>query len=413
MNVLIVNTSDIHGGAAIAAFRLLNALKSNGVNVKMAVRDKLSNEDDIISIGNNFNNKFNFYHERAEIFLRNRLSRENLFEISTAKKGIPITETEEFKKADVIHLHWINQGMLSINEIKKILSSGKKVVWTMHDMWPFTGICHYAGNCNFYTNGCGNCPLLKHPSKNDLSRTTYRRKKSAYSKGEINFVACSNWLKEEALKSALTLAHHTTSIPNPINTDIYTPLNKEEVRNSLKLPNDKKIILFAAVKASDKRKGLDYLVEALSFLKDYSNDLYFLIAGNRNQEIENLFSPLPVESLGYVSPEDMPKLYNASDLFVSPSLQDNLPNTIMEAMSCGTPCVGFKTGGIPQMIDHKTNGYVADYKDSSDLANGIIWSLFNSNSNNLSVNARKKVVENYSNEVIAKKYLEIYKNARG
>jgi glycosyltransferase involved in cell wall biosynthesis len=412
MNVLIINTSDINGGAAIAAHRLLNALKQSGVNVKMMVREKLSNNNDVLNIGNNLIDKFNFYHERGEIFLYNGLSRENLFEVSTAKKGVSITDTKEFEEADVVHLHWINQGMLSLNEIKKILSSGKKVVWTMHDMWTFTGICHYAGKCDFYISGCGNCPLLRYPSKNDLSRTTYRKKTATYSKGEINFVACSNWLKEMALKSPLTLGHHVVSIPNPIDTDIYCPLSKDEIKNKLNLPADKKIILFAAVKASDKRKGLNYLIEASKLLNNYSKEIIFLIAGNRSEEIENKFA-LPVKSMGYVSPDDMPLLYNAADLFVSPSLQDNLPNTIMESMSCGTPCIGFNIGGIPQMIDHKTNGYVSEYQNSKDLANGIIWSLFNTDTNQLGLNARKKVIENYSNEIIAKQYIEIYKNARG
>ena len=411
MNVLIINTSDINGGAAIAAHRLLNALKQSGVNVKMMVREKLSNDSDVLSIGNNLINKFNFYHERGEIFLYNGLSRKNLFEVSTAKKGISITETEVFKQADVIHIHWINQGMLSLNEIKMILSSGKKVVWTMHDMWAFTGICHYAGDCNFYTRGCGNCPLLRHPSKYDLSRSTYRKKTSTYSKGEINFVACRNWLKEMAIKSPLTLGHHVTSIPNPIDTEVYRPLNKNEIRLKLDLPIDKKIILFAAVKASDKRKGMDYLIEASNLLKNKSKDILFLIAGNRSEEIENKFA-LPVKTMGYVSPKDMPLLYNAADLFVSPSLQDNLPNTIMESMSCGTPCIGFNTGGIPQMIDHQINGYVSEYRNYKDLAEGILWSLFEANTN-LGQNARKKVIENYSNEIIAKQYIEIYKNARG
>lgn len=411
MNVLIINTSDINGGAAIAAYRLLNALKHSGVNVKMMVREKLSNDNDVLNIGNNLINKLNFYHERGEIFIYNGLSRENLFEVSTAKKGVSITDTEEFKQADVIHIHWINQGMLSLNEVKKILSSEKKVVWTMHDMWPFTGICHYAGDCDFYTHGCGNCPLLRHPSKYDLSRTTYRKKTATYSKGEINFVACSNWLKEMAIKSPLTLGHHVTSIPNPIDTGVYRPLNKNEIRLKLDLPTDKKIILFAAVKASDKRKGMDYLIEASSLLKNHSKNILFLIAGNRSEEIENKFT-LPVKSMGYVSPKDMPSLYNAADLFVSPSLQDNLPNTIMESMSCGTPCIGFNTGGIPQMIDHQINGYISEYRNSKDLANGILWSLFETNIN-LGLNARKKVIENYSNEIIAKQYIEIYKNARG
>src|SRR5690554_2535853 len=412
MNILIINTSDINGGAAIAANRLLNALKSYGLNAKMAVCEKSSNDKDIIRVGTSLENKFNFYSERGEIFIYNRFSKKNLFEISTAGTGLSITETEEYKQADIIHMHWINQGMLSIKEIKKILASGKKVVWTMHDMWPFTGICHYSVDCDHFIDGCGNCPLLKHPSKNDLSEKTFQKKLSSYFKGEINFVACSNWLKEMAEESPLTVGHYVTSIPNPIDIDVYRPLDKTTIRKKLNLPTDKKIVLFAAVKASDKRKGLSYLVEATKLLKNHYNELLFIIAGSKSNDIEKQLL-IPSQSVGYISPEDMPDFYNAADLFVSPSLQDNLPNTIMEAMSCGTPCVGFNTGGIPEMIDHQHNGYVAEYRNSADLANGIRWSLFEADHKQLSDNARKKVVVSYNNNIIAGKYIEIYKNARG
>ncbi len=415
MKILIINTSDNNGGAAIAAQRLLNALRSYGLNATMIVRDKEGNDkvdNNIKSIGSGLRNKLKFYWERGEIFLYNRLSKKNLFEISTASTGLPITETEEFKQADIIHLHWINQGMLSLKEIKKIVASGKKVVWTMHDMWPITGICHHSGKCNNYLEGCGNCPLLKKPSENDLSRTIFQKKISSYFKGEINFVACSNWLKEKAEDSPLTVGHNLTSIPNPIDIDIYSPTNKITTKKKLNLPIDKKIILFAAVKASDERKGFKHLIEAARLMEKHYEELLFVIAGNRSEEVQKVLS-LPSKSLGYISSEDMPDIYNAVDLFVTPSLQENLPNTIMEAMSCGTPCVGFNTGGIPEMINHKENGYVAEYKNSTDLAKGMLWTLFESDYNQLSANARKKVVVNYNNNIIAGKYIEIYKNARG
>ena len=194
MNVLIINTSDIHGGAAIAAFRLMNALNANSVNAKMLVRDKLSDNENVMQIGSETQKKWNFYWERAQIFLNNKFSKENLFDISIANTGFSVTEHPEFKKADIIHLHWINQGMLSVNEIGKILASGKKIVWTMHDMWPFTGICHHAGTCSNFQTSCGNCFYLKNPSKNDFSHKLFNKKQAAYSKGQITFVACSEWL---------------------------------------------------------------------------------------------------------------------------------------------------------------------------------------------------------------------------
>lgn len=407
MKILIVNTSDIHGGAAIAAFRLMNALNASGESAKMLVRDRFSDNENVIQIGGKLKNKFNFYLERGQIYLKNRFSRENLFDVSIANTGVSITQLPEFKEADVIHLHWINQGMLSVEEIGKILASGKKIVWTMHDMWAFTGICHHAGACKRYEQECGSCPYLISASENDLSKQTFQEKQKAYTKGKITFVACSNWLKELAEKSPLTRGHSVISIANPIDTKKYYPKDKNQIRKKLNLPTDKKIVLFAAVKASDPRKGFDYMVEASKIIAQHPNEILFLIAGNHGEEIEKQLA-LPARSLGYVSSNEMAEIYNACDLFVTPSLQENLPNTIMEAMACGTPCVGFDIGGIPEMISHGKNGYVAKYKDADDLANGILWTLYKADAETLSANAREKVLTEYAQEKIATKYIELY-----
>jgi glycosyltransferase involved in cell wall biosynthesis len=410
MNILIISTSDLHGGAAIAAYRLLNALHAQGEHVKMLVRDKFSDNSLVIKAGNLIENKWNFYRERGEIFLRNRLSKKYLFDVSIANTGVSIVDLPEFREADIIHLHWVNQGMLSIKEIGKIIASGKKIVWTMHDMWALTGICHHAGDCCRYEMSCGLCPYLVSGLQNDLSNAVFRKKQKAYSQENITFVACSDWLKKLANKSPLTNNQSVVSIPNPIDTQMYQPKNKTQIRRQLNLPIDKKIILFAAVKASDKRKGMDYLIEASRLLKSQADDILFLIAGNNGEEIEKEFA-LSAINTGYISPEKMPDLYNAADVFVTPSLQENLPNTIMEAMSCGTPCVGFNIGGIPEMIDHQKTGYVAEYKNAKDLAKGIYWTLFEADSETLSVNAREKTLSKYAQEKIAKRYIEIYKSA--
>ena len=407
MKVLFISTYDIQGGAAIAATRLLHAVRHAGCDASMVVRAKLGSDTAVFTAGSKKRNTFRFYWERGVIYLYNRLSRENLFDVSIANMGVSITKLPEFKEADVIHLHWINQGMLSIKEIGKILSSGKKVVWTMHDMWPFTGICHHAGACDAYTFGCGHCPYLRTPSRNDLSHIIFKRKHSAYLTGNITFTACSHWLRELAGQSPLTWGQRVTSIPNPIDTATYRPMDKSEIRKKLNLPLDKKIILFAAVKAADKRKGMDYLVEAAGLMAHHSENLLFLISGGRGEEIEKQLA-LPARSMGYISPRQMPELYNAVDLFVTPSLYENLPNTIMEAMACGTPCVGFHIGGIPEMIDHRKNGYVAEYRNARDLANGLIWTLFEADFETLSLNARGKVAEEYAQEKVAQQYKEIY-----
>ena len=409
MNILIVNTSDIHGGAAIAAFRLMNALLREGEHVKMLVRDKQSAHTAVIAADSKLQNRLNFYLERGVIFLRNGFTKQYLFDISIANRGLSITDLPAFREADVIHLHWINQGMLSLDEIDRIIASGRKIVWTMHDMWPFTGICHHAAGCTRYERSCGECPYLKTPSRNDLSRQLFLAKQAVYARGGITFGACSNWLRELAAKSPLTAGHQVVSIPNPIDTAVYSPMDKREARQRLNLPADKKIVLFAAVNASDPRKGMDYLAEASRIMAQQHDDILFLIAGNDGEELGKRLS-LPARSLGYVAPQDMPGVYNAADLFVTPSLQENLPNTIMEAMACGTPCVGFHTGGIPEMISHGTNGYVAVYRDAADLAKGILRILFGNDAGLLSAEARRKVVEEYSQEKIAQRYRQLYAN---
>ncbi len=407
MKVLIVSTHDRQGGAAIAAYRLLEALNKNDVETTMLVLNKKTINPNVIQVGNNLMNKARFVAERFDIFIKNSFSKKNLFDISIANRGVSIIDHPEFKKADIIHLHWINQGLLSIKEIGEILASGKKVVWTMHDMWPFTGICHHAGTCNHFEKECGFCPYLKSPSEKDMSYSTFQQKLTAYSKGKIHFVACSNWLKDLAIKSPLTANHEVSSIANPINTTTYRPKDKSSFRKLMNLPIDKKIILFAAAKVSDKRKGIDYLIEASKILAKQENNYMFLIVGSNGEEITSKLA-LPAKIAHYVAQEEMPNMYNVADVFVTPSLQENLPNTIMEAMSCGTPCIGFNIGGIPEMIDHKQNGFIAKYKDAQDLANGIHWVLNEADTALISENARQKVETNYSESHIVKKYLAIY-----
>lgn len=409
MNVLIISTSDLQGGAAVAACRLMHALRSEGVNVKMVVRNKRSADGQVLLPGKECQNKWNFYWERGKIFLQNRLSRKNLFDVSIANTGIPVTKLPEFREADVVHLHWINQGLLSVNEIERIVASGKKMIWTLHDMWPFTGICHYAGTCSKYTEGCGSCFYLISPSENDLSHRIFVKKQKAYTNGKISFVACSNWLKNLAESSPLTRGHPVIAIPNTIDTKEYSSKDKKAIRKKMNLPKDKKIVLFAAVKTSDKRKGMDYLAEASRLMTGHSGNILFLVAGANGREIAKQLA-LPAHCTGYVSPEKMPEIYNAADLFVAPSLQENLPNTVMEAMACGTPCVGFNTGGIPEMIKHRQTGYVAEYKNAEDLAKGILWTLFEADSKMLSSNARKKVLSEYGWKTVAEQYLKVYEH---
>lgn len=413
MKILLVNTSENTGGAAVAANRLREALSNSGVKVKMMVREKKSDDFSVVVVGSRGGNFLRFCYERFVIWLCNLLSRRNLFAVSIANTGIDITRTREFREADLIHLHWINHGMLSLKGIRKILDSGKPVVWTMHDMWPATAICHYAHECEKYQTGCKNCQLLlKNESENDLSEKIWKRKVKMMDGHQISFVACSQWLRDQAQKSCLLKGQFVTNIPNAINTRVFYRNDRTEARTTLGLPADKRLILFVSQRVTDTRKGVSYLIDALEKLSakhpDMKNNTAIAILGGHSDELAAQL-PLPSYPLGYVSDsKHIVNIYNAADVFVLPSLSDNLPNTIMEAMACGVPCVGFDVGGIPEMIDHRRNGYVAKFRDSDDLAAGIHWVLDEADHDELSRQATEKVRQNYSETIVARRYIELY-----
>ena len=238
-----------------------------------------------------------------------------------------------------------------------------------------------------------------------------------YKNAPIIFVTCSNWLKEKALSSALLAGQTVITIPNPINVALFQPHDKKEARSKCMLPVAGKLILFGSVKVSDKRKGIDYLIESCKILNEkhplLKEQLSVVVFGNQSEDLlHNL--PFRIFPLNFINNDhDLVNLYNAVDLNVTPSLEENLPNTIMEAMACGVPCVGFNVGGIPEMIDHLHNGYVAQYKSSEDFANGIHWLLTNPDYKQISELACHKAVANYSEGNVAKKYIEIYNKITG
>lgn len=418
MRVLLINTSERIGGAAIAASRLMESLKNHGIKAKLLVRDKQSDQLSVVPLGRKRRMKWKFLWERIVIWSANRFKKKNLFAVDIANTGRDITSLPEFREADLIHLHWINQGMLSLKDIQKILASGKPVVWTMHDMWPCTGICHHARECTRYREECHDCPYLYGGgSRKDLSYRIFHKKQKLYKGRRIHFVTCSQWLEGLARTSALFCGHDVTCIPNPIDTRLFKPGDRQQARSRCLLPQEKKLMLFGSVKITDKRKGIDYLIESCKLLADSHPELReqlgVVVFGNQSQQLEHLL-PFKVYPLDFVSSEhQLADIYNAVDLFVTPSLEENLPNTIMEAMACGTPCVGFNVGGIPEMIDHLRNGYVAQYKSSEDFANGIYRTLTAPDYPALSEQACRKALSHYSENIVAKRYMELYNQATG
>ncbi len=416
MRVLIVNTSEHTGGAAVAANRLMVALINNGVKAKMLVRDKESDSLTVSSIPNGLLSQWHFLWERFVIWLHLYFKRQHLFEIDIANCGSDITKLPEFKEADVIHLHWINQGVLSLKQIRKILETGKTVVWTMHDIWPATAICHLTLECRRFETQCQQCRLLPgNGSVNDLSSRIWRRKQRMLEGKRISFVACSQWLAGEARHSALLRGQKVFSIPNPIDTHLYHPGNKKKARQQLGLPLEGRIILFASQRVTNINKGVNFFIDACRMMVEQHPECKettsVALLGGHAEEIESRL-PFKTIPLGYVSDErQIVLVYQAVDVFVLPSLSENLPNTIMEAMACGVPSVGFQIGGIPEMIDHQENGYVAKYKDAEDLTKGIRYVLDEADYEAMRKLCLQKVAHCYSQQSVAKRYIEVYESS--
>lgn len=416
MRVLLVNTSERAGGAAVATRRLMDALNNNGIKASMLVANKETDNINVVGLPHSWRHRLAFLWERLCIFKHLRFSKKHLFELDIANAGVDITSLPEFKRADIIHLAWINQGMLSLAGIRKILKSGKPVVWTMHDLWPASSICHLSLGCGKFKSHCSHCQYLPDGGGGkDLSYRIWERKNNFFKPYNISFVACSKWLAMEAKESGVIRGQIVTDIPNPLNTSVFCKKDKRAARTALELPHDRQLMAFVAWKATNVNKGMNYLMEACNGLvskyPEMRENAGVVILGGHAEDFEGRFG-MPVYPLGYISEEKkIVDVYNAVDVFILPSLSENLPNTIMEAMACGVPCVGFKVGGISEMIDHRKNGYVAMFKSADDLAKGIRWVLDEADYDALSRDAIRKVVSRYSQQAVAMKYIEVYNRA--
>ena len=415
MKILIINKSDTVGGAAIAAKRLKDALQSNGHSVKMLVQEKLSDDETIFSTTTNglkkYYNILLFILERV-YFLFFEKSKAVRFSFSPAVAGENITKHPLVKEADVIHIHWFNQGFLSLKNLKQLLRLNKKIVWTLHDMWAFTGGCHYSGNCENYKINCGNCKFLKKPGEKDLSTRILKKKQRILQNSNMQIITCSNWLANKARESSLLKDFSIKAIPNPIDTSIFHPKDKPKLREQMGLPQNKKLILFGAANIMDERKGLKYLVSALEKIKlenpELAENSEILLFGKSNEEFLAQL-PLKVNNLGLIKGEsNISNVYAVADVFVLPSLEDNLPNTVMESLACGTPVVAFNAGGIPEMVDHKKSGYLAEYKSVGDLADGVSYVLQHKNPKFMLENSVDKVKLAFNQNIVQDQYQSVY-----
>lgn len=418
MKVTLINTSDAGGGAPEACVRLLKALQIKQIDARLLVQKKKTANETVQTNDPGFLGRlkaaYRFYRERVPFILFHAEDKSVRFAFSTATVGADIAKHQLVERADILHLHWTNQGFLSINNLKRLTRLDKPVVWTLHDMWAFTGGCHYSGECDHFMRHCGHCWMLRDPAGKDLSNKGWIRKMHLFEDvNSIVFVTCSHWLARQARASSLLQGYRIETIPNPIDTNIFLPRAATPLRQKWQIAENKKIILFGAANILDRRKGIVYLVEALGHLKnDYpgTEDIEIVIFG-KNKAFDTSLLPFNVYELGIINnQQDMAELYSLADAFVTPAIEDNLPNTVMEALASGTPVVAFNTGGIPDMVDHLKNGYLARYKSPADLAAGINFVLKNANAAMLAENARNKVMQNFTNEIVAQKYMALYQS---
>lgn len=401
MKIALINTYS-QGGAGIACRRLQEALLAQGHDVTLLTRD-------------NSGKKWPFYAERLH-FLPFEKDKSVRFAFSLANYGTNLSKHPIVQAADVIHLHWVNQGFLSLENIQQLAALGKPICWTLHDMWAFTGGCHYSRGCRHFETHCGQCNYLRQPGANDLSHQIWSKKKSLLPT-TLQIVTCSNWLAEEAKSSGLLRQFTIQSIPNPIDTAFFKPISPEERaenRSKLGVSAKSKLLLFAAMKVSETRKGFAYLLESLNWLKEHRPDLPLeLLVLGKADPIELAALPYPVHALGLIrDARQLVQAYGMADVFVIPSLEDNLPNTVMEALACGTPVAGFDTGGIPEMVQSGYNGKLAPQRDSQALALAVEEVVgLEENLEKMRRNARKWVEKNYNQELIADQYLRVYQKA--
>lgn len=406
MKILIVNTSDMDGGAARAAYRLHNSLLVAGVDSLMLVQNKSS--DDYTVLGSNtkiqkFISKLRPMLDSLPIrFYKNRTK--TLFSSSCLPFSNIVDKINEINP-DIVHLHWICGGMIRIEEIERIKAP---IIWSLHDMWAFTGGCHYDEECKGYEKDCGNCKVLGSYKQNDLSKKVFKRKQKVFdNKKNITIIGLSRWLNECSKNSSLLKEKNHINLPNPIDTDIFKPFDKDKSRELWNLPKNKKLVLFGAMGAtSDPRKGFNELSIALQNIK--SKDIEFVVFGSTKPQNAQNFG-FKTHYLGNLHDDiSLVTLYSSVDVMIVPSLQENLSNAIMESLSCGTPVVSFDIGGNSDMIEHQNTGYLAKPFDTIELANGIEWIINNQDYDKICQNARKKVLREFDSKVVAQKYIELY-----
>ncbi|MGM9844687.1 MAG: glycosyltransferase [Muribaculaceae bacterium] len=405
--VVLLNHSDSLGGASVVTRRLTDALHSIGVEARMLV-SHCSRPGDaaVITVGTPAARKLTFLAEHADIFVRNGFSRADLFKASTGKFGLDITGHPLVRDADVVCINWCNQGMLSLSGLQRLADMGKRIIWTMHDMWPMTGICHHAGECEAYHRSCGACPLVHWPAHEaDLSRAVWRRKRRLYDATHITFVAVSHWLADRCRDSALLRDADVRVIPNAFPCESYNRPPRY-TREQLGITDpDTPIIVFGAARLDDPIKGFGYAIDALNSLHRRGVKALAVFFGNIRDAALLQSIALPHCYLGPLDADKVHSLYCHSRVVLSTSLYETLPGTLIEGQAAGCIPVTFGRGGQADIVAHGVTGYIADYQSPESVAHYLAEAL------TAPIDAatlRASVADKFAPQVIARRYLDIF-----
>ena len=408
MKILHLNAFDILGGAARSAYRVHQALRQAGVDSRMLVQVKTGDDVTVCGPASKAARGMGYirpYMDQLPLYFYPKRT-ETVFHPAWLPFSGVLQRIKQCNP-DLVHLHWIAGGFLRIEDLIRI---PRPVVWTMHDMWTFTGGCHYDDGCGKYRHFCDACPQLKPSNRRDMSARVFNRKLRIFDGlKDLTVVGTSRWLSDAARDSRLLKDKRVLNIPTPIDPLVFRPLEKRTARDMLGLPPDKKVVLVGAMALlKDTRKGFSELCRALDRIKTPQVELAVFGAGQPRTDSAFDF---PVHYLGTLHDDlSLRVAYCAADVMVVPSLQENLSNIILESLACGTPVVAFRIGGNPDMIDHEHNGYLAEPFESADLARGIDRILNHLEPGIFSLNARRKVLDNFTPRRVADQYLELYES---
>ncbi|MBW4682213.1 MAG: glycosyltransferase family 4 protein [Microcoleus vaginatus WJT46-NPBG5] len=409
MKPLLLSIYDISGGAARAAYRLHRGLRQMGVNSQMLVQAKQSDDETVIAPQTKRGIGFAMLRPTLDLLPLALYSKRERTLYSLLWLPDQIASKVAQLDPDVINLHGVWGGFMRIETLPQL---SKPIVWTLHDMSAFTGGCHYNRDCIRYQESCGACPQLGSHQDKDLSRWVWQRKAKAWRDLNLTIVTPSHWLAQCAHSSSLLKNARIEVIPYGLDSRQYKPVDKRLARERLNLPQDKHLVLFGASNAtSDPRKGFHLLQSALRSLSHSGRgEGIELVIFGASQPSHPADLGFKCHYLGKLNDDiSLALVYAAADVFVAPSSEDNLPNTVMESLACGTPCVAFKIGGMPDMIEHQRNGYLAHPFEVDDLAKGILWVLEDKERwIKLCNRAREKTEQEFTQELQANRYSALF-----